>query len=253
MPEPEGGQVIKWTPQTPAFKFLKVPAQFVGPAGKAKAFSVDLEVLYDYGEAGYKDVAFSFSTTSAFSKIVTGVKFTGDAAQRLRKMAFSVTHPKGGKKETQYYMDVTVTSKKYKLNSQQRFFINFKAQTGLGPGAKEGLLTDDAIAQLKARVYTPGGKDKNREYKLCYSSKIHGFSTNTFHARCDGKHDFLMVQQRADNKRIFGGTSTPLRHSTLSTARWLFAEARTRNTARLVQVVEGKVPLAMSPRLRCSW
>ena len=210
MPEPPGGQVIKWIPQTPAFKFYNVPAKFTGSAGKAKAFVVDLEVLYDYGEAGYKDVAFSYATTSAFNKIVTGVKFTGDESQSLRKMAFSVNHPKSGKKETQYYIDVKITSTKYKLNSQQRFFINYKVLTGFGPGGKEGLLSDSAIQTLKAKVYTPGGKDKNREYKLCYSSKVHGWSTNTFHNRCDGNHDFLMVQQRNDNKRIFGGTSTPL-------------------------------------------
>ena len=112
MPEPEGGQVIKWVPQTPAFKFLNVPAQFSAPAGKAKTFVVDLEVLYDYGEAGYKDVVFTHSTTSAFSKIVTGVKFTGDEAQSARKMEFSVNHPKSAKKEAQYYVDIKVTSKK---------------------------------------------------------------------------------------------------------------------------------------------
>ena len=37
-----------------------MPALFKAPAGKAKAFSVDVEVLYDYGEAGYKDVVFSY-------------------------------------------------------------------------------------------------------------------------------------------------------------------------------------------------
>jgi len=202
MPEPSGGQVIKWIPQTPAFKFYNVPSQFNGPHSKAKAFSVDLEVLYDYGEAGYKDVVFSYSTTSAFSKIVTGIKFTGDGAQSLRKMAFSITHPKAGKKETQYYIDVTITSKKYKLNSQQRFLINFKVQTGFGPGGKENLLSEAQVASLKGKI---GGKDKEREYKLCYASKVHGFNTNTFHTRCNGDHDLLHVQQRSTNKRIFGG------------------------------------------------
>ena len=202
MPEPEGGQVIKWTPQTPAFKFYNVPVQFKGPHSKAKAFSVDLEVLYDYGEAGYKDVVFSYSTSSAFSKIVTGVKFTGDEAQSLRKMAFSVTHPKAAKKETQYYIDVKITSKKYKLNSQQRFLINFKYQAGLGPGGKDDLLSAAQVASLKGKI---AGKDLEREYKLCYASKVHGFDTKIFHARCNGDHDLLHVQQRADNKRIFGG------------------------------------------------
>ena len=179
-----------------------MPAQFAGPAGKPTVFSVDLEVLYDYGEAGYKDVVFSYSTSSAFSKIVTGVKFTGDEAQSLRKMAFSVTHPKAAKKETQYYMDVKITSEKYKLNSQQRFVINFKRQSAMGPGGNDELLPTSVAEALRGKI---PGKDKDREYKLCYASKVHGFSTNTFHTKCDGKHDFLMVQQRADNKRIFGG------------------------------------------------
>ena len=202
MPEPEGGQVIKWIPQTPAFKFYNVPAQFKGPAGKAKAFSVDLEVLYGYGEAGYKDVAFSYSTTSAFSKIVTGVKFSGDGAQSLRKMAFSITHPKSGKKETQYYIDVKITSTKYKLNSEKRFVIPFKVLTGLGAGGNQKLLSEAVVQSLKNKI---GGNDKNREYKLCYASKTHGFSTSTFHTKCDGKHDFLVIHQRSTNRRIFGG------------------------------------------------
>ena len=94
----------------------------------------------------------------------------------------------------------TVTSKKYKLNSQQRFVINFKVLNGLGDGGKDGLLSEGVVKALQTKI---GGKE--REYKLCYSSKTHGFSTSTFHNKCDGKHDFLMVQQRADNKRIFGG------------------------------------------------
>ena len=179
-----------------------MPAQFAGPAGKPTVFSVDLEVLYDYGEAGYKDVVFSYSTSSAFSKIVTGVKFTGDEAQSLRKMAFSVTHPKAAKKETQYYIDVKITSTKYKLNSQQRFVINFKHLAGFGQGGQDNLLSESVVEELKGKI---GGKYKDREYKLCYASKVHGFNTNTFHARCDGVHDFFMVQQRADNKRLFGG------------------------------------------------
>merc|ERR1711935_1326680 len=56
------------------------------------------------------------------------------------------------------------------------------------------------IEVIKKKI---GGSD--RDYKLCYSSKVHGFSTSTFHSRCDGKHDFLMVQQRNDNGRVFGG------------------------------------------------
>jgi len=193
MPEPAGGQVIKWIPQTPTFKFYNVPAKFSGPAGTAKAFVVDLEVLYDYGEAGYKDVVFSYSTTSAFNKIVTSVKFTGDESQSLRKMEFSVNHPKAGKKEAQYYIDVTVTSKKYKLNSQKRFIINFKHQAGLGPGGQKDLLRDSVVEKIRAKI---PGKDKDRDFKLCYASKRDGFSTSTFHNKCDGAHDMLLVEQR---------------------------------------------------------
>lgn len=53
MPEPTGGQIIKWTPQKPSLKFGSMPNQLAGPSGKAKVYSVDLSVLYGYGEAGY--------------------------------------------------------------------------------------------------------------------------------------------------------------------------------------------------------
>ena len=122
-------------------------------------------------------------------------------------MAFSINHPKTGnyKKETQYYVAVKITSKKYKLSSQQRFVINFKHQSGLGPGGKEGLLPDEVIQSLKAKITASDGNQNNRVYKLCYASKVHGFNTNTFHTRCNGDHDLLHVQQRSTNKRIFGG------------------------------------------------
>ena len=48
-------------------------------------------------------------------------------------------------------------------------------------------------------------KDVNRDYKLCYSSVRDGFDTKAFHKNCDGLHDFFVVHQRSDNKRVFGG------------------------------------------------
>ena len=122
-------------------------------------------------------------------------------------MAFSINHPKTGnyKKETQHYVAVKITSKKYKLSSQQRFVINFEHQSGLGPGGKEGLLPDEVIQSLKAKITASDGNQNDRVYKLCYASKVHGFSTSTFHTKCDGTHDFLLVQQRSSNGRIFGG------------------------------------------------
>ena len=44
------------------------------------AFRV-LAIRYGYGVDGYKDVRFSSSVASAYSKIVTGMKFTGDVAK----------------------------------------------------------------------------------------------------------------------------------------------------------------------------
>ena len=50
MPEPTGGQVIKWTPQKPSLTFGKLADPLPMPPGKAKEFFVDLTVLYGYGD-----------------------------------------------------------------------------------------------------------------------------------------------------------------------------------------------------------
>jgi len=73
MPEPEGGQVIKWVPQTPTFKFGNVPALFKAPAGKAKAFSVDVEVLYATARPATR-------TSSSRTCILTASLFSIDGA-----------------------------------------------------------------------------------------------------------------------------------------------------------------------------
>jgi len=118
-----------------------------------------------------------------------------------RKIEFQVNHPKSAKKEAQYHIDVTITSKKYKLTSKQRLTINYKGVTGFGAGAQEGVLTEVQVKALKTKI----GDNTDREYKLCYSSKLHGWSTAQFHARCDGTHDWLVVHKRGSNKRVFGG------------------------------------------------
>ena len=201
MPEPAGGQTIKWIPQTPTFKFYNLPAQFKGPAGKAKAFSVDLEVLYGYGEAGYKDVKFSYATSKELSKIVTKVSFGGDTAVADRTIKFSITHPKGQKKEADYYVDVTITSAKYKFSNKRRLAIKFKAQNGLGPGGADDLLSEATVATIKKRIVG----DVDKEFQLCYSSKLHGWGASQFHTRCDNKGYLMVVMRRPDNKRVFGG------------------------------------------------
>lgn len=198
MPAPIGGQVINWVPQTPTFKFTAGNDQKLsGGPGKKKAFAIALDLHYDYGEAGLKDVQFTTSIGSSFRSIVTSARVTGSTSER--KLEFNVQHPKSAKKEAVYYIDVTVKSNKFKLQSKQRFNIHYKAVSGLAEGAQEGTFTDDAIAQIKAKI---GGRD--REYTLCYSSKIHGWNPSTFHQRCDGKHDLLQVQKRK-NGRVLGG------------------------------------------------
>ena len=201
MPEPSGGQTINWTPQKPDFKFDNVPALFKGPAGKAKEFTVALSVIYGYGEAGYKDVKFSYATSKELSKIITKVSFGGDTAVADRTIKFSVTHPKGQKKEADYYVDVTITSAKYKFSNKHRLAIKFKAQNGLGPGGAEDLLSGDAVETIKKRITG----DVDKEFQLCYSSKLHGWGANQFHSRCDNKGYLMVVMRRPDNKRVFGG------------------------------------------------
>ena len=201
MPEPTGGQVVNWTPQAPDFKFVNVPNPFKGPAGKAKEFSVAMSVINGYGEAGYKDVKFSFTTATAFSKIITKVSFGGDVTQADRTMKLSVTHPKDSKKLAVYFIDVTITSAKYKLSSKHRITVKFKVQTGLGEGGAADILSDAAVSIIKKRIVGTDEKD----FKLCYSSKLHGWGWSNFHNRCDNKGKLMVVMRRPDNQRVFGG------------------------------------------------
>ena len=80
--------------------------------GRARVFSVDLSIIYGYGEAGCKDVKFSAATDSGWGKIINKFTFSGAADQPERKMGFTVTHPKNAKQEVTYWIDVTITSDK---------------------------------------------------------------------------------------------------------------------------------------------
>jgi len=103
MPAPSGGQVVKWTPEIPSLKFGANPLSVSGGAGKANTFSVDLSVLYAYGEDGYKDVRFSATTDKAWGSIITQIKFSGATTSAKRKMEFSI--PPDERKERSGVLD----------------------------------------------------------------------------------------------------------------------------------------------------
>jgi len=209
MPEPSGGQVIKWTPQKPSLAFGKLEDPLPCPPGKAKQWFVDINVLYGYGEAGYKDVQFSAETDKSWGSILgqfkfSGVHFTGTTGTANRQMAFTVTHPKSAKKEATYWIDVTIKSAKYKLSTKHRLTINVKAQTGFGPGGLD-LISDPAVLKVKQKINGYMGSSAIKDYELCYSNKLHGWSSRTMHSRCDNKGSYMFIMKRKDNKRIFGG------------------------------------------------
>lgn len=52
-----------------------------GGPGKKKAFAIALDLHYDYGEAGLKDVQFTTSIGSSFRSIVTSARVTGSTVR----------------------------------------------------------------------------------------------------------------------------------------------------------------------------
>merc|ERR1711935_67555 len=120
----------------PSLKFNSPPGTLSGGAGVAVKFSVDLSILYDYGEVGYKDVRFTAATGSAWTKIITQMSFSGTDSSANRKLGFTITHPKSAGKEAAYWIDVTIVSSKYKLSTKHRFNFNFKVTTAIGVGGE---------------------------------------------------------------------------------------------------------------------
>jgi len=172
MPAPSGGQVIKWTPQVPSLKFGSIADTLSASAGKATVFAIDLSILYDYGEVGYKDVKFTAATDKAWGSIITQMKFSGATTSAKRKMEFTITHPASAKKEAAYWIDVTIASAKYKLSTKHR--LSFKFTTTLPfsfgchfPKAEHPHYTNKARnAVLCGNKYT-----KANMYQACSSSR----------------------------------------------------------------------------------
>jgi len=198
MAAPSGGQVIKWTPEIPSLKFADNSRLTSGEAGKAVPVSVDLSIQYEYGEAGYKDVQFSAATDKAWGSIITQIKFSGATTGDKRKMEFKITHPKSAGKKAAYWIDVTISSAKYKLSTKHRYKFDFNVATSIGVGGENNVLTGAQMATL----YTKMG---STNLQLCYSAKLHGFSSSTMHSRCDGRGKSLTVMRRSKNGRVFGG------------------------------------------------
>jgi len=198
MPAPSGGQVVKWTPEIPSLKFGTNPLSISGEAGKANKFSVDLSVLYAYGEVGYQDVRFSAATDKAWGSIITQIKFSGATTSAKRKMEFSVTHPTSAKKEATYWIDVTISSAKFKLSTKHRLNVGFKVSTAIGTGGTNGVLTKGQMSQLYQRL-------GSTNLELCFNPKLHGFSSHTMHTRCDNRGKTLTLMRRNSNGKVFGG------------------------------------------------
>merc|ERR1711935_1324313 len=74
----------------PSLKFNSPPGTLSGGASVAVKFSVDLSILYDYGEVGYKDVRFTAATGSAWTKIITQMSFSGTDSSADRKLGFTI-------------------------------------------------------------------------------------------------------------------------------------------------------------------
>ena len=60
------------------------------------------------------------------------------------------------------------------------------------------VLSRDENAQLSQLL-------PNRYFELCYSGALHGWSSSTFHSRCNNKGPTVTVIRRSDNGRVFGG------------------------------------------------
>jgi len=116
-------------------------------------------------------------------------------------MGFTITHPKSGKEEQSYWIDVTITSSKYKLSTKHRLNFDFKAGLEMGLGGEKNVLTPDQMATL----YTKLGIRGKDNLKLCYNPKIHGYSSSTMHSKCDNRGRLFLLMRRNKNGRVFGG------------------------------------------------
>jgi len=100
-------------------------------------------------------------------------------------MGFTITHPKSGKEEQSYWIDVTITSSKYKLSTKHRLNFDFKRQNGLpievdmAGGYKTIIIQGCALGEYKCQAqkvcdYITRSKCLHQSYKCNGGPGNHG-------------------------------------------------------------------------------
>jgi hypothetical protein len=202
---PEKDLVFTWVPSHPAFaKQSSIPEFVFGDAETQRGKSVTFELEYPYGEQGFQDLVLTFGSgfKAKDGGFVQRPSFTGDVKTSTRNVVFDLKGQKTGDDGIVMEIPVVVTSKKTKFKATTTLQFRYKAASSFG-GPNNGnkdIMHPEAMKPLWLRMGRPVGK----AMKLCYSSKRDGWSTGTFHSKCDGRGRLFSVQ-RMNNGRVFGG------------------------------------------------
>lgn len=201
---PEEDLVFKWVPAKPAFKEQSEITEFMfGKATTERGLKIEFELDYPYGEQGYQDCVITFGSPfeAKDDGIIQRPAIGGATKTSVRTISFDLKGQEA-KDPIQIGIPVVVTSKKTGFKSSTTIVFKYKTPTSFGGEAQgnQNIMTPEAMEPLWIRMGRPIGKAMN----LCYSSKRDGWSTSTFHSKCDGRGRLFSVQ-RMNNGRVFGG------------------------------------------------
>jgi hypothetical protein len=198
MPSPSPATIFEWSPNAPSITGVPESLSVQGPNNNRKDYTFDVTLVYPYGEDGFKDLTVEVKTDNA--DFVTNLAVTGDSKQGQRKVAYSVT---SNKELIKFNLIVTVTSKLTKLTGKATVPVTWKKFQGVGKGGTTQTwgMTYNAIKRIWSKAGY--GDEAAETWELCYSAKLHGYSSYQMHNRCNNKKTFVAMRRR--NGRIFGG------------------------------------------------
>merc|ERR1711935_63709 len=124
MPAPKNPSVFTWNPSAPKTTLPETMAVNGGNTGST--LTVDFNLVYPYGAAGYEEVEFAFKPSS--SEVGLAKVTAKDAKPAARTLQLYI---KTSKKLSVFKLLVTATSKSTKMRSVHTIAITFRSSPGL--------------------------------------------------------------------------------------------------------------------------
>jgi len=183
MPAPKNPTVHKWVPTTPRTDLPEKMA--LAGSRNGATFTVDFNLVYPYGPAGYEEIEFAFKPSS--SELGLAKVTAKDSKQPARTLQFFI---KTSQKEATYKLLVTAASKSTKMRSVHTIVITYKGERGIEQSAP-------ASSCMEAKNQ---GATKNGLYWIRMGSKVYQAYCN----QVDNGGGWHLLMKNKAAKTFFG-------------------------------------------------